>query len=81
MQNVIVAKIDSDVADTFDARFVLTGFVGEVDTISAFEFALFHVFTLNDLRSSGNVQKHVRALIESVLHERRTVEFIDGKTF
>ena len=35
MQNIVVSKIDSDVADAFDARFVLPFLVGEINAIPA----------------------------------------------
>ena len=33
VQNVVVSEIDGDVADSFNARQMLTAFVGEIDTI------------------------------------------------
>ena len=35
VQNVIVAKIQRNVAYAFDSRQMLTAFVGEIDTVSA----------------------------------------------
>ena len=79
VQNIIVAKIQGNVPNPFNARFILSVFVGEKDAIPALQFTLFYVFTLLDLRARGDVKDFPCALEEDVLYEGRTIEFMHGK--
>ena len=81
VQDVIIAEIDCNVSNSFHARFILSAFVGKIDTVASFQFAFFDELSLFDLCSCSNVKKLARAFIKGVLNERGTVEFIYRKAF
>lgn len=69
VQNVVVAQIHGNVPDAVDARQVLTAFVGEIDTIPAFQIRARNEFALYDLRARRHVKQFPRTVIEHILHE------------
>ena len=69
MQDVIVAKIQGDVADALDPRIILPIFVGEEDAISTLQFALFDEFSLLYLCARGDIEQFSCPLIEDILYE------------
>ena len=79
MQNVIITQVQRYVTDAFDARVVLSFFVGEKDAVAPFKLTRFYVFTLLYLRASVDVEQRIRALIKNVLYQGGTVEFLHGK--
>ena len=79
MQNVIIAKVNRDVPDALYARFILSFFVGEKDTIPPLQVTSRHVFALLDLRAGVYVQNFPRAFIKHVLYQGRAIEFLGGK--
>jgi hypothetical protein len=60
---------------------MIPAFVGEIDTIPAFQIRARNEFALYDLRPRCNVEQFPRAVVKHILHERRTVELLRGKPF
>ncbi len=56
VQDVVIPKVDCDVANTLNARQMLTAFVGEIDAIPSLQVVPCDELSLLELRTSGDVE-------------------------
>ena len=63
------------------ARIIISGRVGEIDTVASLQFASFHRFAFFHLYSRCGAEQFFRTFIKRVLRKRRTIEGVCREIF